>query len=244
MSDYPYPKVTESGRFLLYTVGVVVCVVLMAAFIVSCNRRPAQAERAWGQGYEVPIDGGRSVYMEPDHSWFYYYMLNRMLWQDTRPSYHVYMPPAGYAETYRPWYHDTSRYRLETLPAPMATGTSAPTRTSGGFSQPSPGTSQTPTAQPSRATSQRDPAPTRTTGGFSQPLPATSHSHQASESSQATSQTSTAPSRTTGGFSQPTKSTSQSPQAPSRTSGGFSRPLPPPPPPSSRTTGGFSKPKK
>jgi len=210
MPQYPYPKLTESGRFLLYTVGIVVGVVVMAALIVSCNRRPVTtAERPWGQGYETSAG-----YMQPDHGFMYYWMMNRLLWQDARPTYHVYYPPAGYPSYYRPWRTDipnTVTYRPPTAVTPA--------RTSGGFSShpttPSPRSTGgfSPSSSPSAA-----PSPSRSTGGFS--------------SSPASSP------RSTGGFSGSSKPSSASP-SPSRTSGGFSKPSSPSSSP--RSSGGFSK---
>jgi hypothetical protein len=213
MALYPYPKLTDSGRFLLYTVGVVVCVVVMGALIISCNRRPVHAERPWGQGYET----AQGSYMEPDHSWAYYYMMNRMLWQDARPTYHVYVPPPNHPTYYRPWRTDipnTITYRSPRTavtparssggfaPSPVGTGGSAqtPARTTGGFSRPA----AAPSPRSTGGFSQPPPAPARSTGGFSTPKPS-----------------SPPPTRSSGGFS---KSSSSPPKSsPSRSSGGFSK---------------------
>ncbi len=183
-------------RLTVILLGVIGVVVLSAVLLSACRRQTVVvAERPWGSGYETSAG-----YMQPDHGWFYYYMMNRMFWQDTRPSYHIYAPPAGYAPTYRPWYHDDVRYRVST-PAPPSAAT--PARTSGGFVPAS--------SVPTRRSGGFAPAPqvpTRTSGGFA-PAPSAKTAQTPSRPAQA------APTRTSGGFSRPSSS------APSRTSGGF-----------------------
>lgn len=171
----------------------VLCLVLVL-LVASCHRdaqRLGQAE-SWGQGYDSPQTG---LYMQPDHGYWYYYMLSHM-WMSPTPTYHIYVPPAGYPNSYRPW-HQMVYTAVPTFTASPTAG--VPPRTSGGFStsdRPSPSTS-TPGASP------------RTSGGFSRPpVPKFEQPAQSYPS---------AP-RTSGGFSSSRPSGGSSP----RSSGGFS----------------------
>lgn len=136
-----------------------VTVVVAALLLLSaCSRQPRQAEAPWGQGYET-----QSGYMQPDHGWFYYWMLYHVLWSNPQPTYHVYVVPPGMPPTYRPW---TPTYRATTsAAAPRATVTSP--RTSGGFSAPSPASpSPRNSGGFSRPSASPSPSP-RSSGGFS-----------------------------------------------------------------------------
>lgn len=122
------------------------------------------------QGYES--DG---QYYQPSHGGFYYWVTR------SQPTYHVYVPPYGYSNTYRPWYStDDTRYYLPTYHPPVRqrwfTSTQPTTRPSatGGFTRtPTPNTS-TPyrSTTPSAAGGfTRTPTPTyrspSSSGGFS-----------------------------------------------------------------------------
>lgn len=173
-------------------------IIVILASGVSCRRQPQYAERPWGQGYDTP----QGQYMEPDHGWFYYWMMSRVLMQSTQPTYHVYLPPPGYPVYYRPWqsrdyYRDTSG-RFVQRPTPVAPRpdprrdggftprTSPDPRSSGGFAKPAP-----PAANP------------RSSGGFTRPAPPAANP------------------RSSGGFSRP--SSSPKPSSSPRSSGGFSK---------------------
>lgn len=71
---------------LLLTMGVMGC------------RTVSRAPVAYGTGYEGPVG-----YMQPDHGFFYYWMWSSLLLRPVAPSYHIYVPPAGYPASYRPW---------------------------------------------------------------------------------------------------------------------------------------------
>lgn len=209
----PKPHLTIAGRYVVYGLGIVAGLVVFGLLLQACIRAPRYAYALPpGQGYETPAG-----YMEPDHSWVYYWTMNQLLLQDRRPSYHVYVPPPSYPATFRPW-HDDTPYRPKRVyvPAPEP-APYVPTRTNGGFASPP--------SQPS----QRAVAPTRQNGGFT-------HEER--------NYTPSAPSRTSGGFSTASK---PAPAAPSRTNGGFSSPKASTPPSKqaerpapSRTSGGFS----
>jgi hypothetical protein len=98
----------------------------------ACRSAPAYQ----ATGYET--DAG---YMQPDHTAFYYWVVYHTTFGYYQPSvtYHVYVPPAGYPATYRPWYRASG-----TAPLQLRRSTASPnTRTGGGFS----GTTSTPVQQ-------------------------------------------------------------------------------------------------
>jgi hypothetical protein len=185
---------------------------IISLFTVGCGGPTPQ----YAQGYESPTG-----YMQPDHSYLYYWMLyhSTMGMYQPQPVYHVYMIPPGYPSDYRPWRaneyaRDTSGRFVRRPPA------ATPARTSGGFSQPA-----------------QSQAPSRTSGGFSRPAPIqTPASRTSGEFSPPAVPASTPATRTSGGFDQP-KTTPPASSAP-RASGGFSRPTPSASP---RSSGGFSK---
>ncbi len=187
--------------------GTVLFAVLILAFALH-RPRYAQAPTPWGVGYD-----STQGYMQPDHSAFYYWMAYNMLWQNPTPTYHVYVPPAGYPASYRPWQADPIRPTYGGS-QPTYTGAQTPARTSGGFSprvvgddQPAYSGAQTP-ARTSGGFSQAPSAPpstSRTSGGFSSAPPSRPS-------------TTSSPSRTSGGFGSSSSSSSSS-----RTSGGFSK---------------------
>lgn len=163
--------------------GVVLAFVV--AVSVGCS---APQQQQWGQGYEA-----QNGYMQPDHGWFYYWMLYHATvgMYEPRPTYHIYIPPAGYPREYRPWRNvqSYSGYPYDRAPKPVKPASGAtPARTSGGFSTPAP-----------------KPQDNRSTGGFAKPAAAPPPA-----------------SRTSGGFSSPNPPPAP-PKAQPRTSGGFSR---------------------
>lgn len=183
----PDPHITKAGQYLLWVIGGVIVVLMCGMLISACMRRPVrqQAERPYSQGYETP-----QGYMQPDHSALYYWMMYSLLRQDVTPTYTIYVPPPGYAPTYRPWHPDPIRT------APTTT-MPAPTRTSGGFSS-TPAKPATPTASPANP-------PTRTSGGFSstpaKPSPPPSRTSGGFSSSSSPSKpAASSPSRSSGGF--------------------------------------------
>lgn len=168
-------------RVLVLLIGALTTVTLCALLISAC-RPTYHAERPWGQGYETSAG-----YMQPDHGWAYYYLMNRLLWQDVSPTYHVYVPPPGYAPSYRPWYRE-SRGPVRQAPSPPANAVT-PARATGGFTR----------APAAPQPSPRVTAPSRTSGGFSKPAappPSRTSGGFSKPSSPATS-------RTSGGFSKP-----------------------------------------
>lgn len=143
---------------------------LLALLLSSCGSTPQQAQ--WGQGYESP-----QGYMEPAHSWWYYWLIyhSTLGFYQPYPTYHVYSVPYGYPRDYRPW-RATEYTRTPSgavvrqapsaaTPAPSAGGFAKPmirdpradaSRSAGGFSKP---------AAPRPSPAPR--APTRSSGGFS-----------------------------------------------------------------------------
>ena len=109
-------------KFLLGSIIVVLIFILA----VLMFRAPSPDRSRWGQGYESDYKG-QQVYMQPDHSYLYYWwMYHIFLNNNVQPTYHVYTPPAGAPSTFRPWMDDTP-YR----PKPDYSSSS------GGFSTPS-----------------------------------------------------------------------------------------------------------
>lgn len=161
---------------------LLLCVGIVGA---ACRQVPP----TYGQGYETT-----QGYQQPDHSYFYYWMMYNVLLSNPQPTYHVYLPPQGYPVTYRPW-QPAPRQPTYAIP-PTTYRPLAPNspRSTGGFSS-----SPTPPPPPPAFTSPR------TSGGFSPPRPAS-----APPSSP----------RSSGGFSTPRPPSA--PTAP-RTSGGFSK---------------------
>jgi hypothetical protein len=162
-------------------------IILASALGSACSPAPVNV-----QGYET-----QSGYMQPDHGYFYYWLMYHATVGVYQPrvSYHVYVPPSGYPTTYRPWY---SRPSVPSY-APSYTrpyGAQTPARTSGGFSG-------LPSYSPPAVAPRGTQTPARTSGGFSSYAPRPS---------------APAAPRASGGFSAPRPSTSM----PSRTSGGFS----------------------
>jgi hypothetical protein len=201
----PTPHITTSGRYLLGTVGLVAGVLLLSVLIISCSRTArlqARAERPWDQGYETP-----QGYMQPDHSFFYYWMMTSTFRQP-QPSYHLYVPPPDYPSHYRPWldYDRTTRTVRERprAAAPAAssyTPREAPTRDNGGFAPKAAPRRETPTRDNggfSRSTPAARPAPTRDTGGFAPKAPPRAAPPRAAPSRPAPSRP--APTRSSGGF--------------------------------------------
>lgn len=147
------------------------CIVALCAAIGGCSTPPQAAQ--WGQGQETP-----QGYMEPEHSFYYYYFMYHVLWSNPQPVYHVYIPPPGYDRSYRPWYTDRDRYyRPRDVPptsnpvAPVAQPAKpmqpAP-RSTGGFSQPpAPKTQAAPRSSGGFAPPKPAPAAPRSSGGFS-----------------------------------------------------------------------------
>lgn len=165
-------------------------------FTVACGGSPQQQQ--WGQGYETP-----QGYQEPDHGYFYYWMLYHSTFGYYQPHvvYHVYVPPVGYPREYRPWqsreyvrssdgrFVRTTTTTTTVIQKPVAppvkpAAGSTPARSVGGFA------AQKPVVKDNRATGGFAPKPaaapsqTRSTGGFSKPAASSSSS-----------------SRSTGGFS-------------------------------------------
>lgn len=183
---------------------LIVVLAIVAIGVVACRPQPQYyAERPWGQGYET-----QQGYMQPDHGWFYYWMLYHTF-QNPQPTYHVYQAPIGYPPAYRPWHGQAPRVYVT---PPSILPPSPTTRSSGGFSQ-----SATPAAPPTTTRSSggfsgfsrpatTSPPATRSSGGFSSPRVTTSSPSTTTRSS--------------GGFSAPSRPSSPSPS--SRSSGGFS----------------------
>lgn len=149
--------------------------VLAMTVVLGGCRHKAPTQDTWGQGYETKTSTGQSAYMEPDHSFLYYYVLYHIFFSgSTQPTYHVYVAPAGSPAGYRSW------HARPTVPAGPSSvvSPSAPSRSSGGFFSTPSGTQVRPSVQtPSRSTggfsapsvprSYSVPAPTRSSGGFS-----------------------------------------------------------------------------
>ena len=177
---------------------LVLLTVTLAA--TACSRAP---QPQWGQGYDSP----QGQYMEPDHSYFYYWMMYHStlgLYQP-QPVYHVYVAPAGYPREYRPWqsreYVRDSGGRFVRKPPPPPAPRS---QTTGGYSQ----------SKPTAAT------PSRSTGGYAQaPAPPVKASSQTSGGYTAKPPSTPPPpksSQATGGYS------SKPSQPSSRATGGYS----------------------
>lgn len=204
MATEPNPHITKAGRYALYSVAAIVGTIVLAILVNGCIRRPPRpATLAWGQGYDQGTQ-----YMEPDHGFMYYWMWNQVLRSTVvQPTYHVYVPPSGAPQGYRPWqqreYYRDSAGRFTKRPAPS----------SGGFSAtPKPAWSSSPIYTPKASPS--TPSYTKpSSGGFTQSKP----TYSAPRSVPSSSGFRSAPSRpSSGGFS--------SRPAPSRpSSGGFKR---------------------
>lgn len=173
--------------YLLLTVVFLLAVMLLIISLTVRPRAYAYAERPWGQGYETQVG-----YMEPDHGYLYYWMMYHVLWSNPQPTYHIYVPPVGYARTYRPWYPppNPTIYQPATYstpqplpPSSFKTGGSfeeqrkQPSQQPGGFK--SGGTFTPPQSQPSgfksgggfRASHPNDRGGFKTGGDFHPPPP-------------------------------------------------------------------------
>lgn len=167
--------------------GVITALMITVLLSITCRPTPY----GMSQGYEQNYGGQAApVYYQPDHSFLTTWMMYHILFQ--QPSYHVYMPPAGYPPSYRPWQPAPQGFR------PQAAAPGRPdSRTQGGF------TPATGAAKPA--------ADSRAQGGFAPKAapPAPPPSRPASPSSMSP--------RSTGGFSGSSSRPSSSP----RSSGGF-----------------------
>jgi hypothetical protein len=217
----------------------IVLAVILATTIGCGGNQPQQQ---WAQGYESP-----NGYMQPDHGYFYYWMLYHTSFgmYQPQPVYHVYVIPQGYPSDYRPWrareyMRDTSGRFVRRPPSAVT-----PARSTGGFAnQSAPGTFTNGTSDRHSIESPTTSPTDRKSGGFAKPpndsgVPSFEVSPDRksggfAKSAEATPTTT----RQSGGFAkQADPSKAASPATTTRQSGGFAKT----PTPSARSTGGFSK---
>lgn len=172
--------------------GLWIVVAVLALGGVGCGRKVPQQ---WTTGYEASAG-----YYQPDHSWLYYWVMMNIMQSSIQPSYSVYVPPAGYPPSYRPWMPAPKAAvapLVNAQPATPGTGALSQKPVTGAFRASSGFTPSAKTPAPSSGGSYRS------SSGFTRSSPSSGSSYRGSSSFSSSSSRSSASSgsfRSSGGF--------------------------------------------